>query len=107
MSGSARRRGRLVVLLLALAVVGGVGVGVLARTVADRAVGSASVGSAPALPALHGQASWAAGKRAAPSFRLRDQDGRMVSLTELRGRPAGPARWQSGRLRCSSPGWSA
>jgi cytochrome oxidase Cu insertion factor (SCO1/SenC/PrrC family) len=105
MSGSARRRGRLVVLLLALAVVGGVGV--LARTVADRAVGSASVGSAPALPALHGQASWAAGKRAAPSFRLRDQDGRMVSLTELRGRPAGPARWQSGRLRCSSPGWSA
>jgi hypothetical protein len=55
MSGSARRRGRLVVLLLALAVVGGVGV--LARTVADRAVGSASVGSAPALPALHGQAS--------------------------------------------------
>lgn len=42
--------------------------------------------SAPALPSLHGQATWPAGKRPAPGFALRDQHGRLVSLRTLRGR---------------------
>jgi cytochrome oxidase Cu insertion factor (SCO1/SenC/PrrC family) len=42
---------------------------------------------APALPALHGQAVWAAGARPAPAIALRDQDGRRLSLAALRGRP--------------------
>jgi protein SCO1 len=82
MSGSARRRGRLVALLLTLAAVGGVGVGFLARAVAG-----GPVGSAPALPATHGQATWEPGEQAAAPFRLRDQDGAVVSLAKLRGRP--------------------
>ena len=82
MSGSVRRRGRLVALLLALAAVGGVGVGFLARAVAG-----GPVESAPALPATHGQATWEPGEQAAAPFRLRDQDGAVVSLAQLRGRP--------------------
>jgi len=39
-----------------------------------------------ALPELYGQAVWAAGRRPAPAFALRDQDGRVVSLAGLRGR---------------------
>ena len=35
---------------------------------------------------LQGDAVWAAGARPAPPVRLRDQDGRAVSLAELRGR---------------------
>ena len=69
-------------LLLALAALGGVGVGLLAYGVAG-----GTVGSLPGLPTMHGQASWAPGERASPSFRLRDQDGRVVSLAALRGRP--------------------
>lgn len=40
-----------------------------------------------ALPAFHGQATWASGQRPAPPFVLRDQRGRLVSLHGLRGRP--------------------
>ncbi|HEY8704868.1 MAG TPA: SCO family protein [Gaiellaceae bacterium] len=50
----------------------------------------AVVVSAPAvrgLPELHGQAVWSAGKRPAPGFALRDQNGVRVSLGALRGRP--------------------
>jgi protein SCO1/2 len=39
-----------------------------------------------ALPTLHGQATWAAGERAAAPFALRDQYGRPVTLASLRGR---------------------
>lgn len=39
-----------------------------------------------ALPALHGQATWAAGRRVAPAFALRDQRGRRVSLAAFHGR---------------------
>lgn len=37
------------------------------------------------LPTLHGQAVWAAGRRPAPAFALRDQNGRLVSLAGQRG----------------------
>lgn len=39
-----------------------------------------------ATPTLHGQAVWAAGRRRAPNFALRDQRGRLVSLAAQRGR---------------------
>jgi protein SCO1 len=48
-------------------------------------IGSAAADTL-ALPALHGQATWPAGKRAAPAFGLRDQHGRPVTLASLRGR---------------------
>jgi protein SCO1 len=72
------RRPLLPVLVLAAAVgiVGGTLVQVLDRTHARP----------PALPALHGQAVWAAGERPAPNFALRDQHGARVSLRSLRGR---------------------
>src|SRR5438093_955729 len=40
---------------------------------------------APA-PALHAQATWPAGARRAPDFRLRDQAGRPMTLSSQRGR---------------------
>ena len=48
---------------------------------------SSSAAGAVATPALHGQATWEAGRRAAPAFALRDQHGRRVTLASLRGRP--------------------
>jgi protein SCO1/2 len=66
---------------VAAAAVVGVGVGVVLHS-------AFSNGTADALdlPALHGQATWAAGVRPAPEFALRDQRGRVVSLQALRGR---------------------
>ena len=52
------------------------------------------------LPELHGQASWPPGKRRAPDFALRDQDGRLVSLEALRQRPVLLTFLDS---RCQSP----
>jgi protein SCO1/2 len=49
-----------------------------------RLLGSAA--AEPALPALHGQATWRAGQRAAPAFTLHDGTGRSVSLASLHGR---------------------
>jgi protein SCO1/2 len=49
-------------------------------------VSGSAAAEPPPVPALHGQATWAAGARAAPAFALRDQHGRRVSLTSLRGR---------------------
>jgi cytochrome oxidase Cu insertion factor (SCO1/SenC/PrrC family) len=43
--------------------------------------------TAPALPELNGQVTWAAGERPAPGFALRDQHGAVVSLRALRGHP--------------------
>ena len=77
-----RSRPRIVALLLTLGAVGGAGLGLVAHV----ALGGGER-SSPELPALHGQASWAAGERAAPQFRLRDQNGALVSLARLRGRP--------------------
>jgi cytochrome oxidase Cu insertion factor (SCO1/SenC/PrrC family) len=46
---------------------------------------AAALPATPALPLLHGQATWPSGKRPAPAFTLRDQNGRRVSLASLRG----------------------
>ena len=47
----------------------------------------AATPAAPALPELHGQVVWAAGKRPAPAFALRDQSGTVVTTQSLHGRP--------------------
>ena len=65
---------------VAAAAVVGIGVGVLLHS--TFASGKAD---AIALPALHGQATWAPGARPAPQFALRDQRGRLVSLRDLQG----------------------
>ncbi len=48
--------------------------------------GGSAAADAVSLPALHGQATWGAGQRAAPAVALRDQHGRRVTLASLRGR---------------------
>jgi cytochrome oxidase Cu insertion factor (SCO1/SenC/PrrC family) len=71
---------RALVALACAAVAGiaaGVAIGALHRAHAPRA----------ALPAFHGQANWRSGERPAPPFALRDQNGTLVSLRSLRGRP--------------------
>lgn len=50
------------------------------------ALGSSAMRPSPSLPALHGEAVWPAGRRAAPGFVLPDQGGRLVSLAGERGR---------------------
>jgi cytochrome oxidase Cu insertion factor (SCO1/SenC/PrrC family) len=50
----------------------------------------------PPVTALHGQATWAAGARAAPTIlSLRDQSGRVFSLGSLRGRTVAMAFFDS------------
>ena len=75
---------RLYVASVAAAAVVGIAVGVVLH---DTFAGRAANADTPALPALHGQATWAPGEARAPLFALRDQDGRRVALTALRGRP--------------------
>jgi len=75
---------RLYVVSVAAAAIVGIGVGVVMHGVF--AGGPARAG-APALPELHGQATWGAGKVPAPLFGLRDQHGRRVALADLRGHP--------------------
>jgi cytochrome oxidase Cu insertion factor (SCO1/SenC/PrrC family) len=65
---------------VALAAIAGVAAGVLVHALRAHA-------SAPALPALHGQAVWSEGERPAPNFSLRDQAGALVSLRSQRGHP--------------------
>jgi cytochrome oxidase Cu insertion factor (SCO1/SenC/PrrC family) len=77
-----RAPARVVLPVLAVALLAGAGVGVLVHV-----LGAHTTASAPPLPAFHGQAVWAAGVRPAPDFALRDQTGRRVSLASLRGRP--------------------
>jgi cytochrome oxidase Cu insertion factor (SCO1/SenC/PrrC family) len=71
-------RVRLATLALALGALGGAGIGLVVTGVTGRA--QAQTGP----PELHGQASWTSGERRAPSFALRDQSGRRVSLAALR-----------------------
>jgi protein SCO1 len=75
-------RRRWYVVSIGAAAVVGVAIGVALH---GRLTGSAAA-SRVAVPKLHGQATWAAGARAAPAFALRDQHGRRVSLASLRGR---------------------
>ena len=73
-------RPRILAALIAAATVAGVGIGAALALVRDR--------SAPVLaaaPALHAQATWPAGDKRAPDFRLRDQAGRLVTLSSQRG----------------------
>lgn len=67
---------------VAAATVVGVAVGVLLHN--ELGAGSARADRL-GLPALHGQATWARGERAAPPFALRDQYGRVVRSAALRG----------------------
>ncbi len=67
---------------VAAAAIAGIAIGVAFHA---RLTGSADAGPI-AVPTLHGQATWPAGRRAAPAFALRDQRGRRVTLASLRGR---------------------
>jgi len=67
---------------VAAAAIVGIAIGVAFHA---RLTGSA-VAENVAGPSLHGQATWGAGRRAAPAFALRDQRGRRVTLASLRGR---------------------
>lgn len=75
-------RRRWYVISVSAAAVVGIAIGVAFHA---RLTGSAAA-TPPALPTLHGQATWSAGRRAAPAFALRDQHGRHVTLESLRGR---------------------
>jgi len=75
-------RRRWYVVSVAAAAVAGVAIGVAFH---GRLTGSDAAGSVE-VPKLNGQATWAAGSRAAPAFALRDQHGRRVTLASLRGR---------------------
>jgi len=59
--------------------------GVIAGVAAHLLVPATARSSAPPLPELHGQASWAAGARLAPPFRLHDVLGGTTSLASARG----------------------
>jgi protein SCO1/2 len=72
---------RLFVLAVASAAVVGVVVGVLLHN----EFGSSRALARPSLPALYGEATWRSGEVPAPPFRLRDQHGKIVRLTALRG----------------------
>ncbi|MGZ4289362.1 MAG: SCO family protein [Gaiellaceae bacterium] len=62
-------------------------VGVLAGVILHNVFGGGRARAAsPALPALHGESTWAKGAVRAPDFVLRDQHGRRVSLASFRGR---------------------
>jgi cytochrome oxidase Cu insertion factor (SCO1/SenC/PrrC family) len=77
-----RRVRRLGLLLVAVGALTGIGLGIVAHL----ALGGRGEGGLD-LPALHGQASWSPGEKRAPPFQLRDHEGTLVSLTELRKRP--------------------
>jgi cytochrome oxidase Cu insertion factor (SCO1/SenC/PrrC family) len=67
--------------LLLVAAVCGVGIGTTLAL-----VGRGSTHAPAAAAALRAQATWPAGTRRAPGFRLRDEAGRLVSLSSQRGR---------------------
>lgn len=75
------RRGISVALIAAAAV----GVGIGAAVALVRSGGGSAAPGGPA-PPLRAQATWAAGAKRAPDFRLRDQEGRRTSLGTLRGK---------------------
>ena len=74
-------RAGLPIVLIAVAAVSGASIGAALALVH----GQSSPVPAPA-PPLHAQATWPAGAKHAPDFRLRDQAGRLVTLSSERGR---------------------
>lgn len=68
-------------MLFALAILVGAGIGIAV------ALAHHSSSSNLALQPTRPDASWPAGVRRAPDFRLRDQDGRSLTLTSFRGSP--------------------
>lgn len=70
------------ILAVGSAAVIGIAVGVLLHN----EFGSSHALARTTLPALFGEATWRRGEVPAPPFQLRDQHGRMVRLTALRGR---------------------
>lgn len=72
---------RIFVLAVASAAVVGVAIGVLLHN----EFGSSRALARPSLPTLYGEATWRSGEVPAPPFQLRDQHGKIVSLTALRG----------------------
>jgi cytochrome oxidase Cu insertion factor (SCO1/SenC/PrrC family) len=73
--------------MFVLAVASAAVVGVAAGLLLHNAFSSSRALARPALPALYGEATWQSGEVPAPLFRLRDQNGRIVRLAGLRGRP--------------------
>jgi cytochrome oxidase Cu insertion factor (SCO1/SenC/PrrC family) len=74
-------RPRLLVALIAAAAAAGVGIGAALALAHGRSTPVLAVA-----PALHAQATWPAGAKRAPDFRLRDQAGRTMTLGSQRGR---------------------
>jgi cytochrome oxidase Cu insertion factor (SCO1/SenC/PrrC family) len=72
----------LLVTVAAAAAAAGIGAGIGLHL----AFGSTVTRTPVTVPALHGEAVWPAGRRAAPRFVLRDQDGARVSLAAEHGR---------------------
>jgi protein SCO1 len=72
---------RVLVALIAAAAVSGVGIGAALALVHGR-----SPPVLAAAPVLRAQATWPAGAKRAPDFRLRDQAGRAMTLSSERGR---------------------
>jgi cytochrome oxidase Cu insertion factor (SCO1/SenC/PrrC family) len=68
--------------VLGVAAVVGVAAGLVAHLISAGTARPATL----ALPELHGQASWPAGKRPAPRFTLRDVLGGTTSLASMKGR---------------------
>ena len=75
---------RLAAAVLACTTALGVAAGILVR---DLRQGAQPGAAAPAPSTFHGQGVWRAGARPAPGFALRDQNGALVTLRSLRGRP--------------------
>jgi protein SCO1/2 len=74
-------RARLAALALVLAAIAGALLGIVVH------LAGSSAQAGPTVPELHGQATWSPEEQPAPGFALRDQNGALVSLAELRGRP--------------------
>jgi len=80
------RRGLTLRTAFVLAVASAAFVGVAVGVLLHNEFGSSRALARPTLPALYGEATWRSGEVPAPPVRLRDQHGRVVHLTALRGR---------------------
>lgn len=75
------------VLVLCLAVIGGIGIGAGVHLVLRHGSTQPVAVAQPRVPGLYGQATWRAGARPAPAITtLRDQNGQLFALSSLHGR---------------------